>query len=121
MGSPLSPIVADLVLQNLESHILDELSFIPPFYIRYVDDIALAALYTLFDELLDIFNFFHPRLKFTMKVGGSQLNFLELIIIIRNSFMIFDWYQKPTFFGCILNYFFQHSITHKKRGYHEFN
>jgi len=90
MGFPLSSIVADLMLQNLGSHTLDELSFIPPFYIRYVDDIALAAPCTLFDKLLDTFNSFHPKLKFTMEVRGSQLNFLELTIIIRNSFMIFD-------------------------------
>jgi len=53
MGSPFSSIVVDLVLQNLESRTLDKLSFIPPFYIRCVDDIALAAPYTLFDKLLD--------------------------------------------------------------------
>jgi len=114
MGSPLSFIVADLVLQNLESHILDELSFISPFYIRYVDDIALAAPCILFDELLDTFNSFHPRLKFTMEVGGSQLNFLELSIIIRNSFMIFDWYQKLIFSERIFNYFSQYPITQKR-------
>jgi len=74
MSSPLSPIVADLVLQNLESHTLDKLLFIS-FYIRYVDDIALAAPCTLFDELLDTF---HSRLKFTMEVGVS-LNFFELM------------------------------------------
>jgi len=43
MGSPLPPIIADLMLRNLESHILKNLSFIPLFYIRYVDDIALSA------------------------------------------------------------------------------
>jgi len=53
-----------------------------------VNDIALAAPCTLFDELLNTFNSFHSRLKFTMKVGDSQLNFLELVIIIRNGFMI---------------------------------
>jgi len=71
MGSPLSPIAADLVLQNLELHTLDKLSFIPPFYIRYVDDIALAVSSTLVDELLDTFNSFHSRLKFIMEVGDS--------------------------------------------------
>jgi len=72
------------MLQNLELHTFDELSFISPFYIRYVDDIALAVPCTLFDELLDTFNSFHSRFKITMEVGGSQLNFLELTIIIRN-------------------------------------
>jgi len=114
MGSPLSSIVADLVLQNLKAYTLDKLSFIPLFYIRYVDDIALAAPCTLFDEMLDTFDFFHSRLKFTMEVGDSQLNFLELTIIIRNGFMIFDWYQKPIFFGRTLNYFFQHPTTQKR-------
>jgi len=37
-----------------------------------------------------------------MEVGDSQYNFLELTIIIRNGFMIFDWHQKPTFSGRIL-------------------
>jgi len=63
MGSPLSPIITDLTLQNFESHIPKNLSFIPSFYIRYVDDIALAALHTLLSELLEKFNSFHPRLK----------------------------------------------------------
>jgi len=49
-----------------------------------------------------------------MEVGESQLNFLELTIIIRNSFMIFDWYQKPIFSGRIFNYFSQHPITQKR-------
>jgi len=54
MGSLLSLI--DLALQNLELHMLDKLSFNPPFYIRYVDNIVLAAPCTLFDELLDTFH-----------------------------------------------------------------
>jgi len=28
--------------------------------------------------------------------------------------MIFDWYQKPTFSGRILNYFSQHPVTQKR-------
>jgi len=42
MESPLSPIVADLIMQDLESYTLKNLIFIPPFYIRYVDDIAMG-------------------------------------------------------------------------------
>jgi len=79
-----------------------------------LDDIALAAPCTLFDELLDIFNSFHSRLKFTMEVGSSQLNFLELTIINRNGFIIFDWYKKSIFSGRILNYHSQHPITQKR-------
>jgi len=57
MGSPLSPIVADLVLQNLKLYTLDKLSFIPSFYVRFVHDIALVVPYTLFDKLFQFFPF----------------------------------------------------------------
>jgi len=39
-----------------------------------------------------------------MEIGGLQLNFLELTIINKNSFMIFNWYQKSTFLGRVFNY-----------------
>jgi len=110
-----SPIVADLVLQNLELHILDKLSFIPSFYVRYMDDVVLAARYTLFDELLNKLNSFHSRFKFTMKTGGMKLNFLELTISDKDGWMIFNWYRKATFSGRLLNYY-SHltSYTQKK-------
>ena len=38
-----SPIIADLILQDLETEVLDILRIILPFYIRYVDDIMMAA------------------------------------------------------------------------------
>jgi len=72
LGSPLSPIIADLTLQNLESHTPKNLSFIPSFYIRYVNDTVLAALYTLLSELFEKFNFFNPRLKFIIEIGGNH-------------------------------------------------
>jgi hypothetical protein len=114
MGSPLSPVVADLVLQALESKALLDLSFKPPFYVRYVDDIALAAPTTHLEELIKKFNSFHPRLKFTVEIGGESLNYLEVTIIKRDGQLIFDWYQKPTFSGRFLNFHSQHPIIHKK-------
>jgi len=39
MESPLSPIVADLVMQDLKENILNSLNIRPPLYYRYVDAI----------------------------------------------------------------------------------
>jgi len=114
MGSPLSPIVADLALQELESHTLSKLPTSLPFYVRYVDDIALATPHNSLDIILHKFNSFHTRLKFTMEVGGNELNFLELKIIKKDDGMIFDWYHKPSFSGRLLNFHSQQPITHKK-------
>jgi len=42
MGSPLSPVIADIVLQNLEIRTLEHYVNEIPFYYRYVDDILTA-------------------------------------------------------------------------------
>ncbi|XP_018361292.1 PREDICTED: uncharacterized protein LOC108760021 [Trachymyrmex cornetzi] len=113
MGSPLSPVIADIVLQDLEKKALDTLGFYIPFYVRYVDDIAMGIPCEKTSEILNIFNSFHPRLQFTMEIGGSELNFLD-ITIIKNERLEFDWYHKPTFSGRYLNFLSEHPLSQKK-------
>jgi len=113
MGSPLSPIIADLALQNLKSHTLKNLSFNFLFYIRYVD-IALAVPRMSLNELLHNFNTFHPRLKFTLENGSTSLDFLELTMINRDGKLIFDWYHKSTYSGRLLNFHSKHPMSQKK-------
>ncbi|XP_018368045.1 PREDICTED: uncharacterized protein LOC108764350 [Trachymyrmex cornetzi] len=72
MGSPLSPIIADLVMQDLESRVLSTIKFPLLFYYRYVDDIVLCVPTSEVEDILNRFNSFHPRLQFTIEVGGSQ-------------------------------------------------
>jgi len=43
MGSPLSPIIADLVMCDLEENILNSLNIKPILFYRYVDDIIISA------------------------------------------------------------------------------
>ena len=59
MGSPLSSILEDLVMQDLESVSLNKLSMTPLFYVRYVDDIALAIDNAHIDEIFTKFNSYH--------------------------------------------------------------
>lgn len=114
MGSPLSPVIADIVLQDLESRALESLAFTPPFFVRYVDDIALAAPSILLDHTLNTFNTFHPRLQFTMEIGENKLNFFDVSLILINNHLIFDWYHKPTFPGRYLHFLSNHPICQKK-------
>jgi len=86
----------------------------PIFYYRYVDDIVLSAPHTCLEDLLHMFNSFYPRLKFTMEIGGNTLNFLDLSMIKKDDFLIFNWFHKPTFSGRFLNYNSQYPFTHKK-------
>jgi len=65
MGSPLSPIIANLVLQDLEERALEKINCNIPFYYRYVDDIVLATLIDQIKKIVNTFNDFHNRLQFT--------------------------------------------------------
>jgi len=75
MSSPLSSIIADLILIDLETRALERFGFEVPFYVRYVDDIATAVHYTQVDRLLNIFNSFHPRIQYPIEIGVYKLIF----------------------------------------------
>jgi len=114
MGSPLSPIVSELVLQDLEMKALKTLNIEIPLYFRYVDDVALAAPRQNIEEILKTFNSIHNRLQFTLERGINKLNFLDVSIENIDGLLEFDWYKKPTFSGRTLHFLSQHPITHKR-------
>lgn len=69
----------------------------------------------MFGAVLHTFNKFHPRLQFTMEVGiDNRLNFLDVIMIIQNNFISFDWYHKNTFSGRYLHFESRYPLCHKK-------
>lgn len=78
MGSPLSPIIADIVLQDLEKRALDIIPVYIPFFVRYVDDIALASPPEFIEPIKKIFNSFYKRLQFTLDLPvNNKLCFLD--------------------------------------------
>lgn len=114
MGSPLSPIIANLVLQDLENKALESLSYVPSIYIRFVDDILMAVPTDSITETLNIFNSFHTRLQFTLEIENNRSLNLDISIIVENNTLIYNWYHKPTFSGRYLNYYSQHPLCQKK-------
>jgi len=108
----ISPFVHDCWFgYALELQTINNLSFL---FFRYVDDIALAAPTSYLNNLLLTFNSSYPRLKFIMEIGSDVLKFLDLTLIKKDSWLIFNWYQKPIFSGRFLNFYSQHSFLHKK-------
>jgi len=115
MGSPLSPIISDIVLQDIETEALKLCQHEIPIFYRYVDDILFAASRQHFSDILNIFNSFHPRLQFTLEHNtNNTINFLDTKIIINNNTITFDLYKKPTFSGRYLSFHSQHPISQKK-------
>jgi len=113
MGSPLSPVIADIVMQDLEESVLGDFKFTMPFYYRYVDDLVMAVPTAEIDYVFSAFNSFHPRIQFTIEIGHNVINFLDTTIIIKNNKIIFDWFHKSTFSGRYLNYLSQHPLSQK--------
>jgi len=91
MGSPLSPVIANIVMDDLEKKALNGLMFDIPLYYRYVDDIAMAVPCQNTKTVLDTFNSIHPRLQFTMEIGGKKLNFLDITMTLnKDNILEFD-------------------------------
>jgi len=114
MGSPLSPVIADIVMQDLENEVLGTFNFDVPFYYRYVDDLVMAVPTSKIKIVIETFNSIHPSLQFTAEIGHKIINFLDVTIMIRNNRILFDWFHKPTFSGRYLNYLSQHPLSQKK-------
>jgi len=70
MGSPLSPVIADLVMWDLETVCLNKINCQLTLYYRYVDDIVMAGPSDKIDLILTTFNEYHERLKFTLNTIG---------------------------------------------------
>ena len=111
MGSPLSPILANIVLQDLEQEIITANNIISSFYFRYVDDIVLAVHKEKVEGVLELFNSYHERLRFTVDFGDENgINFLDVKLMRQERRIIFDIYKKPTNSGTF-KLFFESSVS----------
>ena len=83
MGSPLSPVIADIFLKHFEEKAFKNAQYKPTFYKRYVDDSFCVFSHGQhkLDELLSYLNSLHPSIKFTMEIEtDKQLAFLDVLI-----------------------------------------
>ena len=114
MGSPISPVIANLVMERLEMVPLSKLPFQLSFYKRYVDDIITCIRMEDLQMLLDTFNSFHTRLQFTCEIEkDSCLSFLDTIVIRKSDKLITNWFHKPSWSGRYINFFSAHPMQHK--------
>ncbi|XP_046492442.2 uncharacterized protein [Neodiprion pinetum] len=114
MGSPLSPILSDLVMEDLETSCINNLDFDLPFYFRYVDDILTAVPKEKIDHTLNTFNRYHPRLQFTIETEeNNAINFLDVLPIHNNNNIKTDWFHKKTWSQRYLNFNSHHPMSYK--------
>ena len=101
MGSPLGPILANIVMCHFESTAISKyLGTLPLNYNRYVDDCFLIFFTKAqCDVFFHYLNSRHPNIKFTKEVeNDNSLPFLDIKIIHdEHSLLSTTVYHKPTF------------------------
>lgn len=99
MGSEVSPILSQYIMDNLLSSYVLKHDFNLHFFKKYVDDIITSVPQGKENQILDVFNSYNPHIKFTIeKKNNNSVPFLHTRIIRTSShtvlFWILDWYQK---------------------------
>ncbi|XP_055527883.1 uncharacterized protein LOC129720426 [Wyeomyia smithii] len=115
MGSPLSPILADIVMNNIITKAA-QAAGIPTHHIRkYVDDLFVLIHRDRVQEVLDIFNLQDENVRFTCEVEeNGRLPYLDMLLIRTDDGRIqTDWYAKPMASGRMLNYLSFHPMAQK--------
>lgn len=95
-GVPLAPVLANIVLDDLVSTSLKQIPKKVKIIKKYVDDFFIIAHKDIVNKMLEIFNAYHPRIKFTVETEkDSTLNFLDMKIIRKDDNKLkFDYYKK---------------------------
>ena len=108
MGSPLSPIVANIYMEEFETAALQTSTLCPKLWVRYVDDIFVVWQHSRTDlqEFLYHLNHRHPSIKFTMEIEQDlSIPFLDVRITrTAEGKASHQVYRKPTHTDRYLNF-----------------
>ncbi|XP_062713904.1 uncharacterized protein LOC134290731 [Aedes albopictus] len=115
MGSPLSPILADIVLENLMLWAARTANIPPELIKKYVDDTFIILHKNQIETTLHIFNRYNTHLQFTCEIEkDNKLAFLDTMVIrTENNTLKTDWYAKPISSGRLLNFYSFHPYDQK--------
>ncbi|XP_037812483.1 uncharacterized protein LOC119604103 [Lucilia sericata] len=106
MGSPASPVVADIVMEELLNTCIGQLNEKPRFLTKYEDDLFEIIKNSAIDDTLKVFNNFHRQIQFTIEEEDNcRLPYLDTVIMRDGEDIRMDWYQKPTASGRNINFY----------------
>ncbi|XP_067630033.1 uncharacterized protein [Eurosta solidaginis] len=110
MGSPASPVIADIVLDELLTRFEMESKSKPRLLTKYVDDLFAIVKTSEMENMLKLLNTYYKSIRFTMEVEkNNRLPYLDTLIIKNNNKLYIDWYKKQTASGRLINYNSKHA------------
>ena len=81
MGSPVSPVVANIFMAELETKALEGLVCAPSVWYKYVDDVLSVVKRSLVQLLLDHLNGQHESITFTIEMEeNGVLPFMDVVL-----------------------------------------
>ncbi|XP_062709768.1 uncharacterized protein LOC134288566 [Aedes albopictus] len=117
MGSPLSPVVANLVMERLEQESMRKLEnkqITMKVYRRYVDDCFCIAKHEHIETIVETFNEFHEKLQFTVeREENRKLKFLDMTLHKQNGKIVKVWTPKQAN-GRYLDFNSESPFQHKR-------
>ncbi len=114
MGSPVSPIVANLCMEEIEELAHKQSTSPPKKWFRFVDDIFSIIKRHALTNFYNLLNSIDPHIKFTMEQElHEKLPFLDTILTRNNGSLLINVYRKPTHTHRYLDYNSHHDKQHK--------
>ncbi|BHF58747.1 hypothetical protein SprV_0100170200 [Sparganum proliferum] len=113
MGSPVSGLVAELVLQELEKIVF--LQHEPVFWRRYVEDTFVIVKKDMLQHFHGVLNAVFPDIKFTREEQEQQLPFLDVPVRRNlNGELETTVYRKATNTTGLLSFHSNHPVAHQR-------
>ncbi|XP_075158137.1 uncharacterized protein LOC142231414 [Haematobia irritans] len=109
MGSFASPIIADIIMEELLDDVFEKITK-PRIITKCVDDIFAIIKRSDVEETLKALNSYNRQIQFTKEEEQDQkLPYLDAIIHRQGNQLKLNWYQKPTASGRLFNFYSNHS------------
>ncbi|XP_068738269.1 uncharacterized protein [Montipora capricornis] len=114
MGSPVSPVVANLCMEEIEKTAINTTTVSPKFWKRYVDDSFCIIKSDAVASFHNSLNSIDQYISFTIEhESNGQLPFLDTLISRDNGKLLVDIYRKPTHTDRYLDFHSHHDRKHK--------
>ena len=116
MGSPVSAIMANMVVEHLEQQALATTTISPRFWKRYVDDVCSAIKPSQIDSLQSHLNSCQPSIQFTIETEtNGSIAFLDTQMTRgAHGQLSTTVHRKPTHTDRYLSYDSHHPVQHKE-------
>ena len=115
MGSPVSPVVANLCMEEIEESAINASPVTPKIWKRYVDDSFCIIKKNGVTAFHDTLNSIDTKFSFTIEQEcNEKISFLDTLVSRNNGAISVDVYRKPTHTDRYLDFSSHHDKKHKE-------